>query len=132
MAKELNVMEYKIEEKLAEDDNGALCRFNFATKRWEPIEGRCKECGQKSCDCLKAFSALAISEKFNEAAGGGEIVEQGFCFCCDTKPTPHYKDCNGDTEFCTDHLFEYMLWTEVGSVEEVFVICEEAPPTFLK
>ena len=73
------MMEDKIEEKLAEDDNCALCRFNKDTKGWEPIEDHCphcgkKECGGKLCDCFDPFfSALAILK--SAEAGGGEAPQ---------------------------------------------------------
>ena len=73
---ELNIMKDKIEEKIEYNDKGVLCRFNWETKGWEPIEDHCDKCGEIECDCEESFSAIAILKQ--AVAGGGEQIKYVF------------------------------------------------------
>ena len=66
------MVECKVEEVdiVEQNDKGVMCRFNKETKGWEPIEDHCNQCGEKECDCLECFSALAILEPVMTGGGG--------------------------------------------------------------
>ena len=76
-------MNCKIEEdeKVMENDKGVMCRFDKKTGGWEPVEDHCAKCGEKDCDCLESFSALAILE--SAEAGGGEETKYVLFLCCE-------------------------------------------------